>query len=93
MSGASGQVLAAIHVTPEAADGGVLAKLQDGDVIRVDADQGTLEVLVAASQLAARRPSVGTADWSGTGRELFTSLREIARPASAGGGVLTGVRP
>jgi len=92
MSGASGQVLAAIHVTPEAADGGPLSRVETGDVVRVDADSGVLQVLVAPSQLEARRPSAPTVEWTGTGRELFASLKEIARPASAGGGVLTGVR-
>jgi phosphogluconate dehydratase len=54
MSGASGKVLAAIHVTPEAACGGAIAKLRDGDLVRIDADAGTLEALVDAAEWAAR---------------------------------------
>ena len=54
MSGASGKVLAAIHATPEALDGGPLARLVDGDVVRVDATRGTLEALVDAETFAAR---------------------------------------
>ena len=53
MSGASGKVPAAIHVTPEAVDGGPIAKIRDGDMIRLDADAGTLEVL---ADLSAREP-------------------------------------
>ena len=56
MSGASGKVPAAIHVTPEAAYGGPLARMRDGDMIRLDAEKGTLEVLVDAPTLAAREP-------------------------------------
>jgi phosphogluconate dehydratase len=89
MSGASGQVLAAIHVTPEAAQGGPLARLQDGDLLRVDAVAGRLEVLVDEAELASRVDDVADTTWTGSGRELFAALKQIARPASAGGGVLT----
>ena len=54
MSGASGKVPAAIHVTPEALDGGAIGKIRDGDMIRLDADAGTLDVLVEADDLATR---------------------------------------
>jgi phosphogluconate dehydratase len=87
MSGASGQVLAAIHVTPEAAAGGALARVRDGDVVRIDAVEGTLEVLT--DELDQREPDLAATTWTGTGRELFAALKQIARPASAGGGVLT----
>jgi phosphogluconate dehydratase len=92
MSGASGQVLAALHVTPEAAHGGPLAKVRDGDVVRVDAVAGRLDLLVGDGELASRVAVEGPPDeeWTGTGRELFTSLRKLAMPASAGGGVLSG---
>ena len=60
MSGASGKVPAAIHVTPEAADGGPIARLRDGDIIRLDATTGRLEALVAPAEWAARAPA--TAD-------------------------------
>ncbi len=57
MSGASGKVPAAIHVSPEAHAGGPLARVQDGDVIRLDAVAGTLEVLVDADAWQARTPA------------------------------------
>ncbi|MDE2446678.1 MAG: phosphogluconate dehydratase, partial [Alphaproteobacteria bacterium] len=80
MSGASGKVPAAIHVTPEAADGGPIARLRDGDVIRIDAHKGTMEVLVDAAEFAAR--PLATKDMTdneiGTGRELFAAFRQIA---------------
>jgi phosphogluconate dehydratase len=90
MSGASGKVPAAIHVTPEAKDGGPIAKIRDGDMIRLDAVIGTLEVLVPVDEFDAREPA--TADLSqnewGIGRELFARLRDNAGPADEGASVL-----
>jgi phosphogluconate dehydratase len=90
MSGASGKVLAAIHLTPEALDGGPIARLRDGDVVRIDAVAGTLDALVPAAEWQARPPA--SADLSaaqhGVGRELFANFRRVARGAEAGGGVL-----
>ncbi len=90
MSGASGKVPAAIHMTPEAVDGGPIARLREGDMIRLDAPAGKLEVLVDAATFAAREPV--TADLSGNdygvGRELFRMFRANARPAEMGAGVL-----
>lgn len=87
MSGASGKVPAAIHVTPEAAAGGPLSRVRDGDVITVDAVTGTLSVDVAPGDLAAR-DSTGQApttdEWTGTGRELFASMRAGVGPADQG---------
>ncbi|MDP3489497.1 MAG: phosphogluconate dehydratase [Phenylobacterium sp.] len=88
MSGASGKAPAAIHVTPEAADGGVLAKVQDGDMIRVDAVQGRLEIQVDAATLAARPAATPPDHGRGFGRELFGWMRRAAGPAEAGGSVL-----
>jgi phosphogluconate dehydratase len=86
MSGASGKVPAAIHVTPEAADGGPIARIQDGDLIRVDAVEGRLEVRVDPAVWDARIPA--SADLShyheGLGRELFASFRRTVGPADAG---------
>jgi phosphogluconate dehydratase len=86
MSGASGKVPAAIHVTPEALDGGPISKVQDGDTVRVDATAGTLEVLVPAAEFEAREAA--TADLSGnghgTGRELFETFRRVAGRADEG---------
>ncbi len=87
MSGASGKVPAAIHVTPEALEGGAIAKLQDGDIVRLDATSGTLDVLTEG--VLARAPV--TADLSqnqaGMGRELFQSFRRSVGSADTGASV------
>ena len=90
MSGASGKVPAAIHVTPEAAEGGALARIRDGDVLRVDAPAGRLEVLANAADLAARAPTAPdlSANQFGMGREMFRMFRANAMPAELGAGVL-----
>jgi len=82
MSGASGKVPAAIHCTPEAADGGPLARLQDGDVIRIDTRASTLEVMGVDldDRPVAPPPHAGE---EGTGRELFRMFRNaVGRPDS-----------
>ena len=89
MSGASGKVPAAIHVSPEAMAGGPLAKLRDGDVIRLDAVAGTLDVLVAADAWAARAVAVMPAalveaNGMGMGRDLFAGMRRHATTAEQG---------
>ncbi len=86
MSGASGKVPAAIHVTPEAVDGGPIAKIRDGDIIRLDADAGTLEVL---ADLSVREPVWVdlSANNDGTGRELFQAFRNIAGRADQGASI------
>jgi phosphogluconate dehydratase len=90
MSGASGKVPAAIHVTPEAAEGGALARIRDGDVIRLDPHTGTLAVLANAADLAARAPMAPdlSANQHGNGRELFRMFRANAQPAELGAGIL-----
>jgi phosphogluconate dehydratase len=89
MSGASGKVPAAIHVTPEAVDGGPIAKIRDGDMIRLDADAGILEVLVDIAEFGLRQPV--QADLSrnqiGTGRELFAAFRAITGRADQGASI------
>ncbi|WP_044875170.1 phosphogluconate dehydratase [Pseudomonas sp. LFM046] len=90
MSGASGKIPAAIHVCPEAFDGGPLARVRDGDRVRVDGTTGTLEVLVDAAEFAAREP----AQWDleanvGTGRELFAFMRESFSSAEQGASAFT----
>jgi phosphogluconate dehydratase len=90
MSGASGKVPAAIHVSPEAAAGGPLARLRDGDVVRLDAVQGTLQALVDAAQWDAREPAAmpqqaRQANGLGIGRELFAGMRRNAVAAEEGG--------
>ncbi|MEO9649992.1 MAG: phosphogluconate dehydratase [Roseobacter sp.] len=88
MSGASGSVPAAIHVSPEALDGGAIAKLKDGDIVRVDAIKGTLEIL--DQEVLARAPA--QADLSGNafglGRELFAGFRREVGTADTGACVL-----
>lgn len=89
MSGASGKVPAAIHVSPEAAAGGALAKVRDGDVIRLDANAETLQVLVdvaewAARPLATMPEELRAANGIGMGRELFANFRRNALAAEEG---------
>jgi phosphogluconate dehydratase len=89
MSGASGKVPAAIHVSPEALAGGPLARVRTGDVVRLDAPAGTLSALVDAATWAAREaePMAATqADDNahGLGRELFAGMRRNARCAEEG---------
>ncbi|WP_411886520.1 phosphogluconate dehydratase [Polaromonas sp. YR568] len=89
MSGASGKVPAAIHVSPEAAAGGPLARVRDGDVVRVDALTGELKVLVAEAEWAARPvetmpAGLRASNAVGMGRELFTGMRRHALTAEEG---------
>jgi phosphogluconate dehydratase len=84
MSGASGKVPAAIHVTPEAASGGPLAYVRDGDVIRIDAEQGLLDIEVDPRELMARPRATTPPSPGGYGRELFGWMRRAAGPADAG---------
>jgi phosphogluconate dehydratase len=90
MSGASGAVPAAIHVSPEAAAGGPLARVRDGDVIRLDADKGLLELLVSGEEFAARPPAADVPPAAyGTGRELFGVFRQAVGSAEEGAAVFT----
>jgi phosphogluconate dehydratase len=89
MSGASGKVPAAIHVSPEAAAGGPLAKVRDGDVVRLDALTGQLNVLVSKDEWAARTIdamplALRETGSQGMGRELFTNMRRSATTAEEG---------
>ena len=89
MSGASGKVPAAIHVTPECADGGPLARVRDGDMITVDARTGELSVELTDAELAAREVAVVDLEDNshGTGRELFTLFRNAVGRADHGASV------
>jgi phosphogluconate dehydratase len=89
MSGASGKIPAAIHVSPEAAAGGPLAKVRDGDVIRLDGIAGTLAVRVPEDEWAQRETvkmpeAQRLADGRGLGRELFAGMRRNALTAEEG---------
>ena len=90
MSGASGKVPAAIHVTPEAANGGAIGRVRDGDPLRYDAETGRLEVLIDESELNARPQAEADLEpntW-GTGRELFEAFRQNAKLAEEGAALL-----
>jgi len=86
MSGASGKVLAAIHLVPEAADAGPIARLREGDPVRIDADAGILDVGVDAATWAARTPTPpdSGAHRHGMGRELFALMRSRVSTAEQG---------
>jgi len=87
MSGASGKVPAAIHVSPEAMDGGPISLIRDGDMIRLDADAGTLDVL---ADLTGRTPATAdlSANSQGIGRELFEVFRRNVGASAEGAGVV-----
>lgn len=89
LSGASGKVLSAIHVTPEAARGGAIAKVRDGDMMRVDAVTGSVEVLVDAQEWARRTPAEAdlSGNHHGVGRELFAPFRAAVGSADAGASI------
>ncbi|MCD7097270.1 phosphogluconate dehydratase [Stenotrophomonas sp. MMGLT7] len=85
LSGASGKIPAAIHVTPEAARGGPIARVREGDIVRLDGEAGTLEVLVDAAEWAARELAPNTAPaGNDLGRNLFAMNRLVVGPADQG---------
>ncbi|WP_244301931.1 phosphogluconate dehydratase [Microbispora triticiradicis] len=90
MSGASGKVPAAIHLSPEAADGGPIALLRDGDVIRLDSAAGTLTVLADLTGRTPEGAPLTDEQWTGTGRDLFASFRRTVGPAERGASVFGG---
>ncbi len=85
MSGASGKVPAAIHCSPEALGGGPLARLQDGDVVRLCAETGELST---TADLSERTPAPDPAPDMGTGREMFAMFRHLADEAEKGGSAM-----
>lgn len=84
MSGASGKVPAAIHLSPEALGGGPIGKVRDGDILRLDAEAGTLEALVPAGEWDARDHAAPPPPAIGTGRELFAMMRHYCDEAEKG---------
>ena len=91
MSGASGKVPAAIHLSPEAMAGGPLARVRTGDIIRIDGKRGTLDALVDASEFSARTPSTRVEhNTYGLGRELFDLFRRNVGAADQGASVFGG---
>jgi len=91
MSGASGKVPAAIHMTPEAADGGAISKIRDGDMIRLDADAGTLNFIGDEREFLSRTPATEDlrAEHVGMGRELFAGFRALVGTADQGASVFS----
>src|SRR5690606_36424996 len=90
MSGASGKVPAAIQLYPEAGEGGPLARLRDGDVIRVDGNNGRVEVLISYAEWQARVPAPAPQGLSiGSGRELFAFMRAAFSCAEQGASVFS----
>ncbi len=89
MSGASGKVPAAIHMTPEASDGGAISKIRDGDLIRLDAEAGTLIFLGDEREFFSRTPATEDLRNShyGMGRELFAGFRSLVGAADRGASV------
>jgi phosphogluconate dehydratase len=88
MSGASGKVLAAIHLTPESADGGLIGKLQNGDIVTVDAVTGVLSVAVDMQALTGRNAVQPAHNHAGMGREMFAAFRKNVNRADQGATVL-----
>ncbi|MFF8801796.1 MULTISPECIES: phosphogluconate dehydratase [unclassified Methylobacterium] len=88
MSGASGKVPAAIHVSPEAVGGGPIGRIRDGDVIRLSAEGGLLEVLVDPAEWESRTDAAQPPPGLGTGRELFAFMRHGADDAERGGSAM-----
>ncbi|WP_166376260.1 phosphogluconate dehydratase [Pseudoalteromonas sp. Z9A4] len=85
MSGASGKVPAAIHLAPEAVEGGIIAKIREGDLVTLDAPNGILKVHVSDEELAKREAELSQPSATfGTGRELFTGFRNIVSSADLG---------
>ncbi len=89
LSGASGKVPSAIHVTPEAAVGGAIAKIRNGDMICLDAQAGRLEVQVAPEEWEARKPVLVDLSHAhtGVGRELFGAFRANVSAADRGAAI------
>jgi phosphogluconate dehydratase len=88
MSGASGKVPAAIHLSPEALDGGLLAKLQDGDIIRVDAVNGVLTCVNGEEVDRRDLPQKPIINQDGCGRELFANMRSLVGSSEKGASIL-----
>jgi len=88
MSGASGKVPAAIHVSPEAAEGGAIARVRDGDMIRIDAAAGRLEVLAEGLEARVAAEADLSGNEHGCGRELFAAFRRHVGAAADGAAVV-----
>jgi phosphogluconate dehydratase len=92
LSGASGKVLSALHVTPEALAGGPIARLRDGDPITIDSVTGALDIAVDEQEWEARLPSLSNRASTplGLGRDLFAGFRAEVGAADLGASVFWG---
>ena len=88
LSGASGKVPSAIHVWPEALAGGPIARLRDGDVVRLSAADGSLSALVGDRDWSSRKLALPPSESLGLGRELFAIMRQGADEAEKGGSAM-----
>ena len=88
MSGASGKVLSAIHVSPEAISGGILAYLQDGDVLKIDCQNGEITSQLSESELRQREPASAPKTPQTLGRGLFNNMRSAAGSSTLGASFL-----
>ena len=84
LSGASGKVPFAIHCTPEALAGGLIGKVENGDMIRMDARHSLLELKVAAETLAARQAALPPPESNEPGHGIFAALRSVLSGAEEG---------
>jgi phosphogluconate dehydratase len=91
LSGASGKVAAAIHVTPEAINSGAIGLLRNGDIVCLDAERGVLEAKIEADKLHARAAATDQRPTYGQGRELFANFRKWVGSAETGASVLGSV--
>jgi phosphogluconate dehydratase len=87
MSGASGKVLCAIHVTPEAIDEGLLSRIQDGDMIQIDSSKGEMQIRTPEAELLKRTPASRPANSNTVGRGLFDSVRATLGRADQGASI------
>jgi len=85
MSGASGKVLTAMHISPEAKKGGLLAYLQEGDVVRVNCHTGELQALLSEDQLSKRAAAPEPKTPNTLGRGLFEKMRSVVGESTLGG--------
>ena len=91
MSGASGKVPTVIHLTPENVSGGPISRIQNGDIIRLDANKCTLDCVVPQSEFDRRTAKIKSNNGTvGYGRELFTVFRQFVGPASRGASIFIG---
>jgi len=88
MSGASGKITSAIHLSPEAIEQGAISKIKDNDLIQINSIDGTLNVIINETEFNKRQPEIKNFENNGMGRELFKKLRSNISPSYEGGSFL-----